>query len=133
MDQRTVVRYSSSFKLHVIRELEEGKFSNIAEAMRHYGITGCETIKGWLKRYGKDHLRARVVRVERPDEMNEIQKLRREIKQLKQALGHTQAEKVLEQEFLNIACEKMGEDVNEFKKKAGMKLFTDQQKNKKEK
>ena len=133
MDQRTVIRYSSGFKLQVIEELESGKFSSIAEARDHYGITGAETVKGWLRRFGKDHLRAKVVRVEKPNEMNEIKKLKREIRQLKEALGHTQAEKILEEEFLNIACRRLGEDVEDFKKKADFLLYCSQKKKKEEK
>lgn len=44
MYQRTVVRYSMSFKQQVIEELETGQFDSISQAQRHYGIRGSETI-----------------------------------------------------------------------------------------
>jgi hypothetical protein len=53
-----------------------------------------------------------------PDEKDQIKQLKSQVKQLQQALGRTQAEKVLNEAFLEIACEKLGEDVEEFKKKA---------------
>ena len=125
MRQRTIIRYSMSFKQQVIRQLELGRFASITEAMEHYGINGSETIKGWLRRYGRNHLCARVVRVERPDEKDQVRQLKKQIKQLKEALGQTQAENVINQEFLKIACEEIGQDVDAFKKKADIERSTE--------
>jgi len=118
MRQTEVIRYSISFKHQVIRELESGRFGNIAEARQHYGINGADTIQNWLGKYGRNHLCSKIVRVEMPDEKNQIRELKKQIRQLKEALGHTQAENVINQAFLKIACEKLGEEVEEFKKKA---------------
>ena len=124
MDQRIIVRYSMSFKQQVVRELESGRFSSISEANEHYGITGTTTVRNWLVKYGRNHLCPKVVRVEKPNEKDQILQLKRQIKQLKEALGQTQAENVINQEFLKIACEEMGQDVDSFKKKVGTELFT---------
>ena len=124
MNQRTVIRYSNCFKLQVVEELENGRFSSISAAQEHYGITGSETIQGWLRKYGRNHLRAKVVRVEKPDEAGQVRQLKKQIRQLKEALGQTQAEKVIGDAFLEIACEQLGVEPEEFKKKADMKLFT---------
>ena len=124
MDQRIIVRYSMSFKQQVVRELESGRFSSISEANEHYGITGTTTVRNWLVKYGRNHLCPKVVRVEKPNEKDQILQLKRQIKQLKEALGQTQAENVINQEFLKIACEEMGQDVESFKKKVGTELFT---------
>jgi transposase len=128
MRHRTVIRYSNCFKRQVIEQLEAGRFSSINEAREHFGIRGKFTIQYWLKKYGHNHLCAKVVRVEKPNETNQIRELKKQIKQLKEVLGQTQAEKVIGDEFLAIACEKMGLDVEEFKKKAGMMLFTEPKK-----
>ncbi len=124
MNQRIIVRYSMSFKQQVVEELESGRFSSISEANEHYGITGTATVRNWLVKYGRNHLCAKVVRVEKPDEKDKILQLKKQIRQLKEALGQTQAENVINQEFLKIACEEMGRDVESFKKKAGTELFT---------
>ena len=124
MDQRIIVRYSMSFKQQVVEELESGRFSSISEANEHYGITGAATVRSWLVKYGRNHLCPKVVRVEKPNEKNQILQLKKYIKQLKEALGQTQAENLINQEFLKIACEEMGKDVESFKKKAGTELFT---------
>lgn len=124
MNQRIIFRYSMSFKQQVVEELESGRFSSISEAKEHYGIEGAGTIRNWLVKYGRNHLCAKVVRVEKPDEKDQILQLKKQIKQLKEALGQTQAENVINQEFLKIACEQMGQDVESFKKKVGTEPFT---------
>ena len=118
MLERTVIRYSMSFKQQVVEQLESGCFGSICEAQEHFGIRGASTIKRWLGQYGRNHLCAKVVRVEEFNEKNQIRELKKQIRQLKEALGQTQAEKVIGEEFLKIACEEMGQDVDAFKKKA---------------
>ena len=124
MSQSILIRYSSSFKRQVVSEIESGRFDNINQAQRHYGITGCGTVRRWLEQFGRNHLCPKVVRVEKPDEKNQIRELKKQIRQLKEALGQTQAEKVIGEEFLNIACEEMGLDVDAFKKKVDTERFT---------
>ena len=124
MEERVIVRYSSCFKRQVVEDLESGRFSSISQARVHYGIAGGSTIKNWLRQYGRNALCAKVVRVEKPNEKDQIQELKKQIRQLKEALGQTQAEKVIGEEFLKMACENMGVDVEDFKKKAGGMRFT---------
>ena len=87
MDQRMIVRYSMGFKHQVVEELESGRFSSISQANEHYGIAGAGTIRNWLVRYGRNHLCPKVVRVEKPDEKDQIRQLKTQIRQLKEALG----------------------------------------------
>lgn len=117
MSHDRVYRYSVCFKRQVVWELESGRFASIEAARRHYDIGGSQTIKGWLKRFGKNHLRAKVVRVEKPDEADRVRQLQRRIQDLERALGRTQAENVLNAEYLKIACEQLGQEVEAFKKK----------------
>ena len=127
MKQKIVVRYSEAFKMQVIKDIESGRF-NIHSAGQHYGVKGTLTIKIWLKKYGRNHLCPKVVRVEKPNERNQMKQLKNEIKELQMALGVTQTEKVLENSFLKIACRKLGIDVEDFKKKADLQRFMMQQK-----
>ena len=117
MQQRLVLRYSMSFKRQVVSELESGRFDSIGQVSEHYGITGSETVRKWLRKFGRNHLCPKVIRVEKPNEQDQVRQLKKQIKQLKEALGQTQAENVINQEFLKIACEEMGQDVDAFKKK----------------
>jgi len=118
MRERLVRRYSTCFKRRVISELESGRFESILAARQHYGIGGSGTVRKWLKRYGKNHLQAKVVRVETPDEANQIRELKAKIQELERALGRTQAEKILEEQYLKFACRELGRDVETFKKNA---------------
>ena len=123
MSQSILIRYSSSFKRQVVSEIESGRFDNINQAQRHYGITGCGTVRRWLDQFGRNHLCPKVVRVEKPDEKNQIRELKKQVRQLKEALGQTQAERVIGDAFLEIACENMGVEVDAFKKKVDTKRF----------
>ncbi|MCK5075555.1 MAG: transposase [Calditrichia bacterium] len=84
--QRQWVRYSEAFKQKVIKEIEEGKHS-IGEARKIYDIGGNGTINGWIKKYGKNHLIGKVVRVEMKDEKDRLKELEKENKRLKEAMS----------------------------------------------
>jgi transposase len=117
MRERTVLRYSACFKRQVIAELESGRFASIQQAREHYGIKGHATIQQWLRRYGKNHLQTKVVRVEKPGEADQIRELKAKVAQLERALGQTQAQNVLRGEYLKLACAELGEAVEAFEKK----------------
>ncbi len=118
------MRYSVAFKQQVVAELEAGRFRSICQASDHYGIRGTTTVRRWLSQFGKNHLIPKVVRVEKPNEANQVRELKKQIRQLKQALGETQLHNVLNQSFLSIACEQLGQDVEAFKKKVATKRST---------
>ena len=117
MSQRVIHRYSVCFKRQVVADLESGRFNTVAEAKAHYGIGGNSTVNKWVRRFGKNHLLPKVITVQKPNEPDQIRQLKRQIAQLEQALGQTQVESVLNRQFLKIACQEMGCDVESFKKK----------------
>lgn len=49
--KRTQKDYTLSFKLQVVREVEQGKIS-IRQATRKYGIQGNATVSQWLRKFG---------------------------------------------------------------------------------
>lgn len=122
MEQRLLYRYSTAFKRQVIEDLETGRFGSMVAAREHYGIRGESTLNYWLRKYGRNHLCPKIVRIEMPDEKDQIRQLKNRVKQLEQMLGRKEAEKALGDAFLEIACEKLGQDVEEFKKKADSQL-----------
>jgi hypothetical protein len=65
-----------------------------------------------------------VVRVEQIGEADQVMALRREVSRLEKALGQTQAQSLLNAEYLKLACERMGEEVEAFKKKSDGKPST---------
>lgn len=118
MRNRVVIRYSESFKRQVVSDLESGRFSSVEAANRHHGIHGTTTVRRWVVQLGQNQLLAKVVRVEKPDEAGLVSSLRREIAQLHKALGQTQARSLLNESYLELACQKLGEEVEVFKKKS---------------
>lgn len=119
----TAVRYSEAFKLQVLREIEEGRFSSRTAAARTYGIRGGATIEYWARRYGKTHILGKVIRVETPEEIDEARELRKRVRQLEKALADAKLKGMFDEEYLKIACRAAGiKDIDEFKKKHAGKL-----------
>lgn len=118
----TRIRYSEAFKLHVLRELDEGKFASVQAAARAYGIRGGSTIQSWMRRYGRTDLLQKVIRVETPKEVSEVKQLRQRVRDLEKALADAHLDLKLSDSYLRLACEAGGiEDVDAFKKKHGGK------------
>jgi transposase len=110
-------RYSTAFQVKVVAEIESGRFDSVEAARRHYQIGGAATVPGWIRRLGKNHLLGKVVRVETFNERQELAELRKQVAQLQNALGQTQAENLLNESYLKLACQKLGVEVAAFTKK----------------
>jgi transposase len=117
------IRYSEAFKMQVVRELEELDLP-FAVLQRKYGIKGCETIQKWTRKYGNGS-RGKVIRVQKPEEIDEVKKLKERVRLLERALADANVDLAIERAYMEIACERAGiEDVAEFKKKTGGPLGT---------
>ena len=113
---RVPIRYSEAFKREVVREVEQAELT-YAEAQRKYGIKGEMTVGRWVRRYGNG-TRGKVIRVEKPEEINELQRLKERVRALESALADANIDVALERAYTRIACERAGiKDVEAFKKK----------------
>ena len=111
------IRYSEAFKREVVRELESGDCSYMV-ICRKYGIRGSATVQSWLAKYGNGS-RGKIIRVEKPEEINELERLKKRVRQLETALANSNIDLALERAYTQMACERAGiQDVEEFKKKA---------------
>jgi transposase len=121
--RRQIVRYSEAFKMQVVSELESGAIATITEARECYDIRGGSTVQNWLKKYGKDHLRSRVVTVQTPKDRDETKALKKRVKQLEKALADSQVKAVLNEAYYHIVCEDHGiPNPEEYKKKLDKEL-----------
>jgi transposase-like protein len=77
-------RYSLSFIIEVISEVERGKIS-IKKAQDKYGIGGNNTIQKWIKKYGRLGVNKEVEAMKKQE--IEIEKLKREKQELESALA----------------------------------------------
>lgn len=118
---KPAIRYSEAFKIQVVRQLDSGQMSMRGIRIK-YGIKGAHTVRLWVRKYGNGNY-GKVIRVEKPKEIDEKVQLKKRIRQLERALANATLDLAIEREYTAIACEQAGvEDVVEFKKKAAGKL-----------
>lgn len=118
----TAIRYSEAFKKQVVDEIARGKFTSLHKAQKAYGIRGQMTVTKWIRKYGREDLLPKRVRIETMQEADQLKEARKRIKELEAALADAHIDHCLEHAFLEIACERMGEPVDDFKKKNGLTL-----------
>jgi len=113
---RRAVRYSEAFKMQIVQELENGQ-TNFEQIRRQYGIGARYSIRSWVSRYGNGSI-GKVIRVEKPEEINERAQLKRRVRALEKALADANIDLAIERAYTQIACQRAGiKDVAEFKKK----------------
>jgi transposase-like protein len=112
-----VVRYSEVFKLRLVEDVAGGKYKSLDEARRRNGIRGGSTLSKWIKRYGREDILPKRIKVETMNERDELHEARGRIRELEAALADAHMEYCLESAFLDIACERLGMSTEELKKK----------------
>lgn len=118
---KPTIRYSEAFKIQIVRELDSG-ITSIRRVRQKYGIRGATTVRKWVRKYGNGN-HGKVIRVEKPQELNEKEQLKRRVRALERALADTNIDLALERQYTRLACERAGiEDVAGFKKKAAGQL-----------
>jgi transposase-like protein len=105
--QRTIKRYSTSFKQKVISEIESGKLTK-SEARRLYVIGSDSSIQKWIKQLGKLHLLNKVVRIELKDEVSRLKQLEKEKKDLESALAQAHLKLIVYESIIEVAEEELG-------------------------
>jgi len=108
---KTVKRYSEPFKRQVVREYEDG--ATIGALRRKYGIGGGNTIQRWVRKYGREGLRHRVMRIQTAAEADQVQQLQRQIQQLQNALAQMLLDKMAAEKALALYQETFGSDLVE--------------------
>lgn len=120
--QTETIRYSEVFKRQVVGEIESGKFRSFSEARRAYDIRGTATIQRWVRQYGNEKILPKKVKIETMKERDELKEARKRIRELEAALADAHIDHALSDAYVQIACERMGEEPDTFKKKHGITL-----------
>jgi transposase len=120
--QNAGIRYSEAFKMALVRELEEQDLP-FERVRRKYGILGSYTVQKWVHKYGNG-TRGKRIRVETPEEINELKRVKERVRRLESALADANIDLALERAYTELACERAGIDAAEFKKKAAGPLRT---------
>ena len=110
LGRRVFKRYSESFKQKVVNEIESGTLT-IHQAQKQYRIGSHGTIINWLKQLGKHHLLAQRVRVETPDEVNQLTQLTADKQRLESALAQAHLKIATLESQLCQAKQLYGEDI----------------------
>lgn len=117
MKEGVTKRYSTAFKLKVVKEIEEGKLT-LSGAKKLYGIGGGDTIQKWIRKLGKLHLLNKIIRVEMKDEVSKIKELEKQKKELESALAQAHLKILAYESLIEAAENKLGIDL---KKNIGQK------------
>ena len=89
-----------------VRELEEQDLP-FEDIRRKYGIKGNITVQKWVRKYGNGS-RGKVIRVQRPEEISELKRLKDRVRRLETALADANIEAALERAYTKLACERAG-------------------------
>lgn len=116
------IRYSEAFKMQLVGQIEQRDLP-LEEARQRFGIRGKTTVLRWVRKYGNGS-RGMRIRVEKPEEINQLKRLKERLRQLESALADAHIDAALERAYTELACERAGVDVEEFKKKAAGQLRT---------
>ncbi len=102
--------------MEVVRELE--KSGEPFDLVRRKYVIGEGTVQKWVGKYGNGS-RGKVIRVQKPEEIDEVKRLKARMRRLETALADANVDLALERAYTKLACQRAGiEDVDEFKKKA---------------
>ena len=119
---KEAVRYSDAFKRNIVEKAGRGMYASISDAQRKNGIRGSETLVNWIKKYGREDILPKRVRVETMNEVDELKAARKEIKELKAALADAHIDWCISSALLDIACGEMGTTAEALKKNTPLTL-----------
>jgi len=118
---KDTIKYSEGFKRKVVSEISKGKFMSCQAAKEAYGINGSCTVRNWVRKYGRTDLLPKVIRVESMNERNEVNELKRKIKELEKTVTELAISEVMHKAYFEIVCEQNGiTDIAAMKKKVVM-------------
>lgn len=99
-EERQYRRFSPSFKMKKVREIEQGKV-RISEICKAYEVSDT-SVYGWLKKYGTMKKPERTV-VESKSDSGKIVDLERRIAELERMLGQKQLEIEFKDKMIDLA------------------------------
>ena len=120
MNKRMIKRYSEAFKRQVVNEYEDGR--SAYELNRKYGIKGGNTIKRWVKKYGRAGFRSELMVIQRPGEREREEQLIERLQELEAAVTQLALEKIVLESSLAEAEKLLGKSI---KKKPGRPSSSD--------
>lgn len=113
MSNKVLKTYSVAFKRHVVSEYESG--TSAYELKKRYSIGGNSTVENWVRQYGREGLRHKVMHIQHVDEQNRVKALEVRVNELESALAQVTLDRLMYQAMVDVAERDYGLDL---KKKA---------------
>jgi len=127
MDKKVYKRYSEAFKREIVREYEAG--TSAARLREKYGIGGYSTVTQWVRKYGREGSRYKLMVIQKPEEQNRVKALEQRITDLEKALAQVTLDKLMLESTVEVLEEELGREV---KKNSGWRSSNEPTKNKKQ-
>jgi len=109
MPKKYVKRYSQAFKLQVVKEYEAGASAHAL--CEKYAIGGGNTVKRWVKEYGRSGYRSETVLIQTLEDQTEVKEMKDRIAQLEGALAQASLDNHMLKSVLLVAEKEFGVDV----------------------
>ncbi len=109
-----VVRYSRGFKIQLVREAEEEGMCPWRVSQK-YRVSPT-SVMNWVRELGSGK-HGKVIRVEKAGEVDELSRMRRELRTVKEALADAHVALAVEKAYVELACEQMGQKAEDWRKK----------------
>jgi transposase len=106
MEKIGLIRYSEAFKKQVVREYEAG--APASRLREKYGIKGPSTINTWLKKYGREGSRYKLMVIQKPEEQERVKALEQRVQELESALAQVMLDKLMLESLLAVIEEEEG-------------------------
>ena len=100
MEKIPIIRYSEAFKKQVVREYEAG--ATASNLKRKYGVSGRSTINTWVKKYGREGSRHKLMVIQKPEEQHRVKELEKRVQQLESALAQTMLDKLMLESLVEV-------------------------------
>jgi len=120
-NRQPIRRFSESLKLKILAEITKGNYTK-AQICDMYGI-GRTTVNDWIRKYMRDDLMNHRVIVQTMEEQTKVEKLKKEIANLKALLLKKDLDALVLDSYLEVAAKDLGyKSAAELKKKLDIKL-----------
>lgn len=109
MEKIAIRRYSEAFKKQVVREYEAG--ASASSLREKYGIKGRSTINTWLKKYGREGSRYKLMVIQKPEEQARVKELEKRVQELERALAQVMLDKLMLESLVEVIEAEEGVEV----------------------
>jgi transposase-like protein len=109
MAETIIKKYSLAFKKHVVAEYEAG--ASMYQLNKRYSITGGTTVKRWVKQYGREGLRVKLMMIQKPEEQERVKQLEGRIAEMEKVIAQLSLDKFMLESTLAVAEEQLGHEV----------------------